>query len=326
MVLEQIGSPPANIFSIEMLGFINDTMNIILKGALNSDPNSMAIVVVIIVALIVGLIILYNASKVMFGLVKRLMLFFIVILFVLGFFINFYDKIFVANPDPLYLLLGAFGVGTAIISLIISFVALSERAKAARTIRQQQIVEIKEKLKEQLSEEDYARMQNPTYTNANQQFNPTQISQPKMVTQQAYAQTIQKPRIAMEDAFTTHNLWSSVKDRSILTVFTYIVVSEFGVFSSVTVAAPNLTAGMILFVGFMIGAFIFIRKSYHSYLVGVSHLFLGTIFAILLSIVLGNFWGEIPLDTLLSTGYFTTPALVAVATGVAVSLFMGSKE
>ena len=326
MSLDQIGNPPANIFSPEMLGFLNDVMNIILKGALNNDPESMAIIVILLVGSIVGLVVLYNASKVMFGLVKRLVLFFIVLGFVAGFFINFYDKIFTPNPDPLYLVLGAFGVGSAIISLIISFVALNEKAQAARTLRQEQITEIKSRLKQELTAEQYARMEKNTSIGAIPTIKPTQASQPKMMTQQAYAQEAPVPQTTMQEAFTTQNLLSSVQDRSILTVFTYIVVSEFGVFSSVTVAAPNVMAGVLLFIGFIIGAFVFIRKSYHSYLVGVSQLFIGVIFALLLSIILGNFWGTIPLETLLSIEYFKTPALVATVTGMAVSLFMGSKE
>lgn len=323
MVLEQIGNPPTNFFSREMLLFIIDAINLVIEGALSNDPESMAIVVVILVGAIIGFVALYNASKVMFALVKRILMFFIVLAFVGGFFINFYDKIFVPNPDPVYLVLGAFGLGAAIISLIISIVALNEKAQAAHTIRQQQIETIKEQLKEQLSEEDYARVKHAAQVEATPTINPTQLSQPKMVTQQAYEQ---KAPATMQEAFTTKNLLSSVQDKSILTVITYIVVSEFGVFSGVTISAPNLMAGVTLFVGFMIAAFLFIKKSYHSYLIGVSHLFIGTFFAVALSIFLGNFWAEIPLEVLLSVEYFTTPALVATITGLAVSLFMGSKE
>ena len=326
MSLEQIGQPPANIFSGETIGFVNDAVKIIVEGAMNNDPESMAIVVIMMVGTIVGLVVLYNASKAMFAVVKRLLLFFIVLGFVAGFFINFYDKIFVPNPDPIYLVLGAFGVGSAIISLIISFVALNEKTKLARAHRQEQISEIKERLKEELTAEQYAKMEKETGIGAMPSIKPTQITQPSMVTQQAYDQKVPQPQVAMQDAFTTKNLLSSVNDRSILTVFTYIVVSEFGVFSGVTISAPNVMAGVMLFIGFVIGAFLFIRKSYHSYLTGVSHLFIGLIFAITLSIFLGNFWAEIPLETLLSISYFETAALVATISGIAVSLFMGSKE
>jgi hypothetical protein len=326
MALDQIGTPPTNIFSGEMIGFVNQTITTVFEGALNNDPESMAIVVVLLVGIIVGLVVLYNASKVMFGVVKRLVLFFIVVVFVIGFFINFYDKIFTPTPEPIYLILGVFGVGSAIISLIISFLALNEKAQIARAQRHKQILEIKEKLKEELSEHDYSQVKHAAQIEAIPEINPTQATQPKMFTQQAYTQKAPLEKISMQDAFTTQNLLSSVHDRSILTVFTYIIVSQFGVFSSVTIAAPNVMAGALLFIGFMISAFIFIRKTYHSYLIGVSHLFIGIIFSLSLSIFLGNFWSEIPLNILLSIDYFTTPALVATVTGVAIALFMGSKE
>jgi hypothetical protein len=40
--------------------------------------------------------------------------------------------------------------------------------------------------------------------------------------------------------------------------------------------------------------------------------------------MLGFFWGGIPPEQLLSLNYFTSDALVALVTGLALSLFMGS--
>ena len=334
MVLEQIGNPPANILGGEMLGFLDKALNMILEAAMNGDPEGMAIVTVVLVGAIIGLVVLYNASKAMFSLVKRLLLFFIVIVFVGAFVLNFWDKIFAPEPDPLYLILTAFGLGSAIIALFISTVQFSEKAKAARTLRQQEIEEVRARLREELATQAVGKQQTPTPI-------PTKTvgMQPAaMPAQQVYAQTadanltpaqrivIQQSKRELSDAFTSDALMASVQDRSILTVFTYIVVSEFGVFSGVTVAAPNPMAGALLFIGFLIGAFVFIRKSYHSYVLGISHLFIGTIFAIALSIILGNFWSLIDMSTLLSIEYFTTPALVAAVSGVALALFMGSKD
>ena len=45
-----------------------------------------------------------------------------------------------------------------------------------------------------------------------------------------------------------------------------------------------------------------------------------------LSVLLGHFWGGIPLEILLSMEYFTTDSLVAFVTGISVALFMGSKS
>ncbi len=135
---------------------------------------------------------------------------------------------------------------------------------------------------------------------------PTSIQQPKMFTTQALKNQMSN-------------------DRSLLAVISYVIIAEFGIFSSPTLPAPSASSGMIFFGVFFLGAFIFIRTSYRNYLKGVVHLLVATAFAVALSVFLGYFWGRIALSTLLSLDYFGTTALVAVVTGIAVSLLMGSR-
>jgi len=113
-------------------------------------------------------------------------------------------------------------------------------------------------------------------------------------------------------------------DKRIGAVIAYIVIAEFGVFSSKTIAAPTVEAGLMFFVAFLLASVIFIRLTYHDYWRGLRHLVAALIIGSTLSIILGFFWGGIPLDQLLSLSYFTTDALVALITGLALSLFMGS--
>jgi len=135
---------------------------------------------------------------------------------------------------------------------------------------------------------------------------PTIVQPPKMLTTQALRSQI-------------------TSDRSIMAVISYVIIAEFGIFSSPTVPAPDVSAGMIFFGVFFVGAFIFIKTTYKNYVKGIAHLLVATVFAIGLSVFLGHFWGKIPLESLLSINYFGTTALVAVVTGIAVSLLMGSK-
>jgi len=137
-------------------------------------------------------------------------------------------------------------------------------------------------------------------------FEPTTINQPTM--------------------FSTQALTNQLKtDRSLLAVISYVIIAEFGIFSSKTFPAPNPTVGLIFFGVFFFGAFIFIKTTYKNYLKGITHLLVASVFAVGLSIFLGHLWGEIPLPLLLSFDYFGTTALVAVLTGIAVSLLLGSK-
>jgi hypothetical protein len=113
-------------------------------------------------------------------------------------------------------------------------------------------------------------------------------------------------------------------DKRIGAVIAYIVIAEFGVFSSKTIAAPTVEAGLMFFVAFLLASVIFIRLTYHDYWRGLRHLAAALVIGSVLSVTLGYFWGGIPLDQLLSLSYFTTDALVALITGLALSLFMGS--
>ncbi len=113
-------------------------------------------------------------------------------------------------------------------------------------------------------------------------------------------------------------------DKRIGAVIAYIVIAEFGVFSSKTIAAPTVEAGLMFFIAFLLASVVFVRLTYHDYWRGLRHLIAALVFGGVLSIILGYFWGGIPLDQLLSLSYFTTDALVALITGLALSLFMGS--
>jgi hypothetical protein len=132
----------------------------------------------------------------------------------------------------------------------------------------------------------------------------------------------ESPPFSREEAFSMDNL---KKDRSLGVVIAYLIVAEFGVISSKTVAAPNATVGILFFFAFMLAALFFIRQTYQNYNTGIRHfvsvLFIGG----LLSFVLGALWGGYSINQLLSTEYFTTDSMVAFLTGIAVSLFMGSK-
>ncbi len=113
------------------------------------------------------------------------------------------------------------------------------------------------------------------------------------------------------------------EDKRIGIVIAYIVIAEFGVFSSKTIAAPTVQAGLLFFIGFMLASIIFVRLTYHDYWKGLRHLGAALVIGGILSLVLGFFWGNIPLDQLLSLHYFATDSLVALVTGLALSLFMG---
>lgn len=127
---------------------------------------------------------------------------------------------------------------------------------------------------------------------------------------------------AMRETLSVSNLKS---DKSLGAVLAYLVVAQFGVFSSKTMPAPSFQVGVAFFVLFIIAGLFFIHFTYNNYLTGLRHLGMAIIIGTIIAMVLGYFWGNIPLDQLFSLAFFQTDALVALVTGLALSLFMGGK-
>ena len=114
-------------------------------------------------------------------------------------------------------------------------------------------------------------------------------------------------------------------DTNLLSILVYLVIGQFGIFSSPTIAPPNPTMGLILFGLFLLGSAFFVMQTYKNKRKGLSHLIIALIFGLVLSILLGHFWVGIEIKTLLSLGYFGTNCVIALITGMAISLIMGRK-
>lgn len=115
------------------------------------------------------------------------------------------------------------------------------------------------------------------------------------------------------------------QEKNILSIIIYITIAEFGVFSSPTIAPPDPRIGLIFFSIFSIASIIFIRKIYKNFKLGLTHFGIATLFGFILSVLLGHFWGNFSIETLLSIQYFASHSVVALITGIAVSLFMSSR-
>ncbi|MCK9580828.1 MAG: hypothetical protein M0Q92_10330 [Methanoregula sp.] len=126
----------------------------------------------------------------------------------------------------------------------------------------------------------------------------------------------------MKDALSVTSLKN---DQSLGAVIAYLVIAQFGVFSSMTIPAPSFQVGVAFFALFIIAGLFFIHFTYRDYRTGLRHLVSAILVGAIIAIVLGHFWGNIPLDQLISPAFFESSALVALVTGLALSLFMGGK-
>lgn len=286
-----------NQFTPVLEGSIDYVQNIFTPSLFAGDPTAIAIVGIIS---IIFLVVVFKVTGVIYTLLKKIFLF-LIIGFSLYFFLATYaDKLMQEGLTGQLIIIGVVGIAVGLIALIIALAAVGKHAKKAGMKKAEEIEEGVEKEVITAAEPSAPAVR------------PTQIQQPEML---------------MKQALTTKNIYESIKnDRSLLAVLSYVIIAQFGVFSGITVAAPTVGVGIGLFIAFFIGAFVFIKTTYHDYKRGVVHLFIASIFSVTLSILLGHFWVSIPLEELLSMSYFTSNSLVAFVTGIAVSLLMGSKD
>jgi hypothetical protein len=265
------------------------------------DPIALALLVLTLALLVVVLVLVVKICAWILSLLKRFILFLVVLLSLGLFLIKFKEELLAGPVDYTLILVGVIGAIFAVIAFVISLLSLKRHWEETRALRAEACRAVKREGEE---------LEQGTTPDATIAFTPTQVQQPQLFTTQA---------------LDTRSIRQSLHDRSLLAVLSYIMVAEFGVFSSVTVAAPNSTVGLWLFAAFMVAAVIFIKTTYHRYMVGIAHLAVSALFGIFLSISLGHLWVGTPLEVLLSLDYFATNSLVAFITGLAVSLFMGSK-
>jgi hypothetical protein len=275
------------------------------------DPVAIALLGIVLIVLVAVLFVVVKLFAWILSLLKRFILFLFVVISLGGFLLRFEEDLLAEPPNYSLIAVGVFGAIFAVIALVISILSLKKYWVETRALKARAVKEgVKVAVEVEEEQQQKAELEQEAMADTSLEITPTQVQQPQLFTKQAL-----DPR----------NLRKSLQDRSLLAVLSYIIVAEFGVFSSVTIAAPNSTVGFGFFVAFMLAAFIFIRTTYYSYAVGLGHLAVGAIFGIVLSIALGHLWVGTPLELLLSLEYFATNSLVAFITGLAVSLFMGSK-
>jgi len=281
--------------------------NDVWPKTLQGDVGTIAMIGVAIIVLFVLVVLLVELTAWVLSLIKRFILFALIMVSTIFFFFSFGDKIFVENPDMTLVAIGIMGVLFGVIALIISIMSVKREMQKPWS---EKVKELKQQMKEAAAEEFEKELEKKAVVEARPAIAPTHVQQPAMLSKQAFTAAI---------------VFAAFHDRSLLAVLSYMVVAEFGVFSGVTVSAPNETVGLIFLGLFLVAALIFIKSTYHNYLTGVKHLFVALAFGAGLSILLGHIWVSIPLEELLSLAYFKTNSLVALVTGLAVSLFLGAK-
>lgn len=249
-------------------------------------------------AIMISLIILYclvyilvKSAKYMKSILKKLVLLAIILIAVYIFIQDFVFKVITYGFTPDIIIVGFTGILCGLFALLIALFKISGAVKKRKSEKRK----TKETDTGQVSYVTPSAPENASDSNSGiSPYIPAQIS-------------------------------NFAKDNSLGMVIIYLIVAEFGIFSSKTIAAVNADTGFAFFILFMFAAVIFVKLTYRNYKTGLKHLAIAFILGFSLSIVLGCFWGGISLDVLLSKQYFATDALVALISGLSLSLFMSGK-
>jgi len=229
---------------------------------------------------------LVNKLTQLFLTLIRKLLVFALITTALNYFLSNWYQKMVSEPSPSIILIGLVGVLAGAASFYIAFYSLIESTKH---MKEKKALEAEKREEERLQE-------------------------------------LRETKQEVEGIREMLSLQMLKDDKSLGAVLAYMAIAQFGVFSSKTISAPNIQTGIIVFILFIAVTGFFIKIAYKNYLLGVKHFLIALTLGFLLSVLLGAAWGgESPTD-LISPYYFQTESLVALMTGIAIPIFMGSKK
>lgn len=121
--------------------------------------------------------------------------------------------------------------------------------------------------------------------------------------------------------------WEFLKnDPALRIALIYLLVTQFGIFSSKTTPAPSAEVGFGIWIVFVLGACFVSLQLYRDERIALRNLALMACLATVLAYALGIFWNGVEPAILFSFDFFRTDALVAWISSVGVGLYMGSRQ
>ncbi|UUX93326.1 hypothetical protein [Methanoplanus endosymbiosus] len=289
-----------------ILGSIASYLVSLPENALSGDLFSVVILLILLYAIALLTI---KVSSVMIKSIKMIVILAIIAISLYLFINDFIFRLIHEGLSADNVVFGMTGLIAGVISILLAWHTARVSVRKYREHKEEK------KLKEEISRIQRERMEYKKVDTAAGNIPEKRHPQPEEVAQAADAMPEHATNIFTEFS----------RDNPIGTVILYLIVAEFGIFSSKTISAATPQTGLVFFVIFMALAFIFIKFTYKCYITGLKHLAVAFVIGFLLSVVLGHFWGAIPPEELLSINYFSSDALVALITGLSLSLFMSSK-
>jgi hypothetical protein len=288
-----------------------------------------------LIAFFIAVVIINQLTALLVRFLKRAILLIIVTLAFIQFFLTLSSRVAAEGWTMDSIVFGAIGTAVGIVAIITALmVALGEYHSARKkpvhpngngkalhgTPRYETPYEAHPEPTAVAREEFHHAVAPPHGDEFFEEYHPAQVTAP--AGQQPVALQPDSAFAVVKEGLSFDNI---KQDRSLGTVIAYLIVAQFGVFSSASIPAPSFQVGLAFFILFILAGLIFIHFTYNNYVTGLRHLFIGLVVGGIVALLLGYFWGNIPLSVLLSPAFFQTNALVALVTGLALSLFIGGK-
>lgn len=289
--LSQPGVQPAIEFIIyDYIYMIPDKIAGLLVG-----KGDISALVVVMVFLYVSMKIAHSLTEHFMNVVKNLMILTIIIAAYYSMFLAFVRGL---GPDapPLFVLIGGLVLALGFVAILLSLYFVVFHTK--KTVKHK-------KAKEAIEKGEEAELEEAGGT--------AKVG-------------LKEPDI--KEAFSITGLRKGVEEgkHTLTTMFVYMLIAEFGVFSSPTLSAPSVPVGIGLLVAFFIGVSVYLFRSSEHPIASLKLLFFASILGFILSVLLGVYFAQLGWDVVLSPQYFSEDTLIAFLTGVALSLFMAGKE
>ncbi|MFH1722686.1 MAG: hypothetical protein ABH950_08805 [Candidatus Altiarchaeota archaeon] len=285
-----VGEAATTLFTVNPFGDPVSWITLLLKTATGGDLMAVTFLLVLVY---VSILIINKLTDLLLIVISKLMVFAIISSALYLFFLDWMAKV-AAGPTAETIILGLVGLLAGVGAFSIALYSLIQSTKHVKKLKEK---EIEDKQKE---EEDK-----------------------KLDEARKGVEETKKEVLALREFLTMQTFKD---DKSLGAVLAYMAIAQFGIFSSKTISAPSSIIGFVFFVIFLAATGFFIKINYKSYRLGLTHFGVALFVGFVLSIILGVTWGDYSATELISPAYFQTDSLVALMTGIALPIFMGSKK
>ena len=282
------------------------SFNEIIENALAGDVTTISLLGIGLIVCFILLILVVDLADWVIGLTKRFFLLAIILTANLLFFFAVFEKAFSAERGPGIIVAAIIGSFFAILALVISIISLKRELFKPKD---EKVADLESEMKKLVAERFEEELEGKLF----------EKSQDAIIAGKINVQQAKKP-------FNLRDFLMHFQDNSSLALLSYLVVAEFGIIAALPISIESEQFGLIAFAVFLIAAMVFIKSTYKNYLKGIKYMLITLLIGAPIAIAISNAWLGIPLEQLFSLYFFKTRSVVALMVGIAIELFLGSKD